>query len=487
MSLARARAAAAELQRRASVKSTWGPQLLYEPAQRAFGLDPAKFKVGLCSRRAGKTTADAWMLLNEGLKHERVGCPYVTLTRTSQAARAMWSELDRLNDVHRLGAHMDKIRLVMTLPNKAYVFIAGADDERTVQRLRGDKAPGIVVDEAQGFGARLQGLVMDALAPSLVDMDGWIAVTGTPGLVPAGFWWQISTGQLPGWSMHRWTCRDNPYMPHASKWLEDFRQKMGWGLDHPTYLREWCAEWVDDPNGLVFRLPHGGRLSEVPEASDWRWVLGVDVGFSGGTAFAVLSWSSELGITVVRECWRKTGMTPSDVAETIHKFRERHDFDRIVLDCDGQGKGYLEEMVQRHGLPLFPAQKRKRRHFIDHLNGELSAGKLKAYMPECKQLVEDEWDLLPWNADRSDVDNRVVPDHCADAVLYGWRECRPWLPRETSGLQETGAHPLLGPRPHLGQETMREYWAKRLADIDRYNEDPLGLELVEDVAGDFPA
>lgn len=508
MSRARARAYASEVIRRAHTKSTWGPQLLYEPAQRAFGLDPAKFKAGLCSRRSGKTTADAWLALDTAQRHPRVGVPYVTLTRTSQAARAMWSELDRLNDEHRLGAHMDRVRLVMTLPNKAYIFIAGADDARTIERLRGDKAPGIIVDEAQGFGDRLEGLVLGTLLPSLIDLDGWLVMTGTPGAVCAGFFWKVTTGKVPGWSVHRWNCLANPHIqkgdpngppvvlvdginPKAEAWLAELRQTMGWSVDHPDYVREWLGEWVDDPNALVYRMPDSGRLHEMPVASDWHYVLGLDIGYTDSCAFTVLAWSEQLHMTVIVSSWRKPEMLPTDVVAVVKELDAQYGLDRIVIDPGGGGKGYGEEMRQRHGLPVIVAQKRKKVGYISHMNGEMQAGMLKVLMPTSRQLVEEEWDLLPWNADRSDVDDRVVPDHCADSALYGWRECKAWLPRGEEAPPPTGPDPHLGPRPAPQQpDEMKAMWARKVEEHRRQEEDPWALnEPPVDIwmPGDFPA
>lgn len=470
----------AEAIRRARVRSTWGDHLLFGP-QRDYCLDRSKSKLGLCSRRAGKTTGNAWMLVDEAQHRPRAPLPYVTLTRKSQSARAMWSELDRLNDEHKLGAHLNHIEKVFTLPNKAYIFIAGADDARTIERLRGDKAPGIVVDEAQAFGPRLQGLIEDVLEPSTADYDGWIALSGTPGRVCAGYFHDACTGKVPGWDIHRWTILDNPHIPHAADWLARLRAKRQWEENHPTYLREWRGIWVDDPNGTVYRMAPGTLIQELPKASDWRYVLGIDVGYTDACAFAVLAWSLELRKTVVVECWSRSEMTPSDVAETVAEMRTRYDFDVIVVDPGGGGKGYGEEMRQRHQIPTKTAQKAPgyKIPFIDFLNGELRAGHLQAVGPKCEQLIH-EWRELPWNEDRTKEDRSLVSNHCADATLYAWRECKAWLPREREATPELLSDQLLGPRPAPGPDDMARYWEEREQRMEQERRDPWGLEAPPD-------
>jgi hypothetical protein len=181
----------------------------------------------------------------------------------------------------------------MTHPNGAKLRLLGADMTNFIKRLKGRKYPGAAVDEAQDFGPHLQSLIDDVLTPSISDYtDGWIALTGTPGPVPNGYFFEITEKHRFGYSFHGWTLLDNPHMPDPQSFLKDLLKKREWESNHPTYLREYCNRWVLDVESLWVRYKESkNNYHELDSTKTWNYILGVDLGFKDSDALAVLAWS----------------------------------------------------------------------------------------------------------------------------------------------------------------------------------------------------
>lgn len=185
--------------------------------------------------------------------------------------------------------------------------------------------------------------------------------------------------------------------------------------------------WIRDDNGLVYKIPESACLNYTPKTDNH--VLAIDFGFVDSTAFAIYGMRENDTRAYLLNAFKHTEMTPSQVAELALKLDERYQFDSIVGDMGGLGKGYVEEARQRFGLPIKPAEKRNKRGYIDLLNGDLARGELVICPGNDGLLAEAK--ELPWNRDRS-LPEEGFEDHLCDAMLYGWRECRAFnnLPAE---------------------------------------------------------
>jgi hypothetical protein len=83
--------------------------------------------------------------------------------------------------------------------------------------------------------------------------DGWLALTGTPGPVLSGYFYEATEGKRHGYSLHKWTLFDNPYLPNARRFVDELKLKKAWASDNPTLRREYYNKWVLDLEALVFR------------------------------------------------------------------------------------------------------------------------------------------------------------------------------------------------------------------------------------------
>jgi hypothetical protein len=410
--------------------------------QLAFVRDPAPRKALLGSRRSGKTEALASWLLDgaDGAPGEL--SLYVALSRNS-ARMVLWRKFQEIR--RRFGTPLEFSQpdgqLVVTLPNKHQILMAGCSNASEIEKFRGLKLKRAAIDEGASFGSYLEALVEDVLDPTLMDLQGELAVCGTPGAVPAGYFYEITTGDSGrnAWPLHKWTVLENPYIPHAEEDLRRRRERNGWTDQTPTYRREWLAEWVLDRNALCYPYSRSRNgLPELPEGA-WRYCLGVDLGFTDATAFVLVAVRSGDPGVYVLEAWKRSGMIPSAIAAQCLRYRERFKGKslRLVIDEGGLGKGYAEELRQRYGIGCEPAEKVKKRAFQEIVRGEFLSGAIKVVVPGCTELI-DEISVLTWDETGTEEDSRFE-NHAADAMLYAVRALRPGYVRDEAPADEVGS------------------------------------------------
>lgn len=445
------RRALAELARRRQGRGAVDFRALCFGAQRAFVEDTALLVAASCSRRAGKTWGIAYKLLSSAQAHPWSTCLYLTNTRP-QAKRIVWPVLQRLDADLGLKGKFNQVELSYRLPNGAQILLGGCNDEVEIERYRGAAYPVVVIDEAQSVRAFLQRLIEEILEPATLDYRGQIYLTGTPNAAGIGYFRDVAVGAAKGWSVHRWTLLDNPEIPHAAQWLADMRARRGMLETDPKYRREYLGEWVRDSSSQVYQIDDRNLVAEWPQSSadDWEYVLGVDIGFVGVSAFVTLAYSEKAARIVVLESHQVTPpdldasmLTPQLLAVEIGKLRARYDYRKIVVDPGGLGAKFIDELRTRFAVPAQAAEKHAKMGAIELLNGDLRTGRVLVVEPKNRDLIHDarmlEWrwdrvseeDVKRGTVDRSDlvIDDRT-PDHLTDALTYAYRACRAYMPEE---------------------------------------------------------
>ncbi len=393
------------------------------PLQNDFVQDRSRFVAAQCSRRAGKSNGLALKFFKTLEEHPNCFCPYIALTRES-AFNIMWPVLQEQEAIFRVGMKFTESNLTMTHPNGARLQLFGADMKNFIRRLKGIKTPGAAIDEAQDFGPHLESLVDDVLSPALTDyQDSWLAITGTPGPIPHGFFYEITHEKKHGFSLHKWTLLDNPYLPQAAQFIKELKAKRGWDEDNPTLRREWYNEWVLDVESLLVKYQADrNHYSELPPLA-WNYILGVDIGFRDADALAVLAWSdASPNIYLVEE-----EVTPSQdlssLEQSINRMIQKYNPHTIVMDEGALGKKIGEEFRRRKHIPIKPADKTRKMENVAFLNEYLRAGKFFAKsnstFAQDSARVQIDWE-------RSTPDRLAVKDafhsDIIDAVLYAFKE-----------------------------------------------------------------
>jgi hypothetical protein len=276
-------------------------------------------------------------------------------------------------------------------------------------------------------------LLRDVLEPALGDLRGDCIVVGTPGLVCAGTWHELSTGKREKWRRWHGDLRSNPHFPDAEAYLASVRKENGWSQENPTYLREYLGQWVVDETAQVYRYEPGRndvRAGEPPGYDRVRWVhsVGVDFGMVDSSAWVVLASHPHKREAFVLEAFKRPGLLPEQTSAITRELVERYAPYCLVGDAGGLGKPYVEHYNRRHpaGAEMLAADKTEKRAHIELMNGDLRSGRLKLLRPACDALAA-EWLLLPWADERREREHPAYENHVADAALYGWRHHHAYL------------------------------------------------------------
>lgn len=439
------------------------------PEQNLFVLDDSRYLAACCTRRAGKSSALALKFLRTMEKYPRAQSLYLSLTQES-AKQIMWGVLQDMDAKYKLGLIFTESSLTVAHPNGHKLRLMGADLTNFIRRLRGRKFAGAAVDEAQDFGAHINSLVDDVLTPSIADYtDGWLALTGTPGPVPNGMFFDITQGGKYGYSVHKWSILNNPYMPDPAAFIADLKSRRGWDDTHPTLRREWRGEWVLDVESLWIRYKESiNHYEKLPEGK-YTYLMGIDIGFNDADAIAVLAWSttSKTIYLVEEKVTRKQGLT--ELVDQIKEISSRYPISKMTIDEGGLGKKLAEEMRRRHAIPVHPADKQRKQETVEFFNDTLRLGHFKAHknsrFAQDSYLVQIDWEKSTPN---KIVIKKKPHSDIIDAVLYSFKDSpaythQPEKPKAGYGTKEWAA------------EETRRMFETDLAlmmereEIDRYN------------------
>lgn len=410
--------------------------------QNDFVEDKSQFIAACTTRRAGKTNALALKFINTMEEYPGSLCRYIALTRDS-AKDIMWPVLHELDDRFQLGAVFNESNLTMILPNEAKLRLYGADMKNVMRRLRGAKSPANAIDEAQEFGPHIEQLIDDVLTPTMADYpNAWLAITGTPGPIPRGLFYDATEKGLGGYSVHRWSLYDNPYLPDPKKFVANLKKKKGWDDSTPAYVREYCGRWVLDLDSLLIRyVAQKNHFDQLP-IKNWTYVLGVDIGHRDADALALLAWCDDLKEIFLVQEFVTPGQDITALAQQIELVRKHYNVSKIVMDTGGLGLKVAEEITRRKHIPILAADKKRKFENVALLNDWLRLGKFKAKQ-ESRFALDST--LVQIDHDKTTPDKLVVKSgyhsDIIDAVLYAFRECMSFthedpLPKHPYGSKE---------------------------------------------------
>lgn len=448
--------AARELAKRSKQSSFDIRHFLFDK-QLAFVQDPAPFKTAVCSRRSGKTVACAADLINTAISNTNVVCLYITLSRKN-AKKIIWKELLNINRTYKLEGHPDNTELSLTFPNGSIIYASGAKDSSEIEKFRGLAIKKAYLDESQSFKAYIRELIDEVIAPALMDYAGSLALIGTPGPVPTGYFHDCSTATNV-WAQHAWTFFDNPFIASKSGMthraiLDRELERRGVTIDDPSVQREWFGRWVLDTDSLLLRYQEAVNDYSEVSIGKMTYVMGIDLGFVDADAIAVLGYSDTSPTTYLIEeiVIPKQGIT--ELVEQIARMQKKYDIAKMMIDEGGLGKKIAEEIRRRHHIPVQQAEKQRKMENIAFLNDALRTGRFKAKADS--RFAQDSY-LVEIDRDKSTPERIKVRDNfhsdIIDAVLYAFKESpafayqvpevkpayksKAWFDKEVTDMEQT--------------------------------------------------
>lgn len=415
--------------------------------------DRCRKKSVLCPRRAGKTYSFGAYLVLTALKRPRARAMYLCLTR-GQAKENIWDQLKDLNHSFELGCSFHETDLRMTFPNGSVVKLGGAETDREIEKYRGQKYDLVIIDESKSFiHDNMNYLIWEVIDYTLGDRAGTLVVGGTPGNVLRGPFfdatcdpgqedpnadaynrpydlWKAGTWEERKnwtWSFHRWDTSANTSPEGKSAWENMIANKEARGIpdNDPKWTREGRGKWAASDSLMVYRLsahhiwvPEFDGPFGLPEGHDWKYLLGMDIGFHDATALSVIAYADTHPTAYHVWDHKQYHSTVDDIEDSVRKAQEMFgEFEAMIADTGGLGKTVVETL-NSHGLGFEAAQKKEKYDHIELLNTDLASGRFKVLSGS---LLSDEMAMLQWEDSSFKKEDKSTPNHTCDATLYVWR------------------------------------------------------------------
>lgn len=406
------------------------------PKQKAFITDRCRRKSALCSRRSGKTYSCLVSICEKGLRRPGSNIVYIALTR-GQAKKNLWRTFKKFNDDFELGLRFHETNLTATFPNGSVVSLVGCETLAEAEKLRGDYYDLVIIDEGKSFqDAVLIETIEEILWPALADNFGTLMMIGTPGNVLAGVFYEATSlwdgngdRRNPArpashkknwphrwvWSFHSWHVRDNTAMPHIWEYAFSDKKERGIPDDDPVWRREWMSEWCASESLTVYhwneKCAYDGTL---PDGHEWRYLLGLDLGFNDSTAITVAAYSDTYPEMFQVYEWKKPGLIVDQIEKQVRVVMEMYSPEVLIGDTGGLGKTIIETLVQ-HGIPIEAARKTDKLDHIELVNSDLRLGRMRIL---AGGSLEAEMKLLQWEDDTYRKEDKRTDNHLCDSWLY---------------------------------------------------------------------
>ncbi len=440
-----------------------------EAPQRDVIDDPWQRKAMRTARQVGKTTTAVAYIADVCLRKKDAVVVGIELTLKT-AKGLLWKPLKKLSRDYSFGVAFHNTDLIATFAGtNATCIIGGAETEADIEKYRGLTADLFIVDEAKSFPSRLlDSLIAEIIQPALLHRKGSLLMMGTPGTVFSGTFFEAtgpdsSRVQRIGdeqwvkarpyrerraarwrgvnfeWSFHTWGFGDlkGKWAREAEAEAAKIIREKGYSVDNPIRRREFDGEWTPDDAKAVYRFDAStntwtpGRKTDenpfgLPEGHQWRYVIGVDLGWADPFAVQIAAYSDthpalyQCGEYEATEL--KVSAQAALLGQAVADCGGLENVEAIVGDFDGgAAKAIQETLAEEYELPVEMASKREKRDHIELLNSDLLEG--RAFVMRGSRLA-DEMAHLQWDEKRPDKEKASLSNHHCDAFVYLWRKAR---------------------------------------------------------------
>jgi len=216
-------------------------------------------------------------------------------------------------------------------------------------------------------------------------------------------------------------------MQHMRVDLPLLKAKRGWDDNHPTWLREWRAQWVNDASALFYAFAEPRNVHNLPEEKlrgrGWVHVLGWDLGFRDDMAKVVWAFHPDDACLYEAFSWKEPGASLEKCNALDEELHRRFNVCARVADTGGGGAMLVEEHSRRWPGHSYEAAKKTEKYaHVVLFNDDMRCGRVK--VREGSPLHQ-EMATLPkdpdWPDEKAPREDPRFPNHCCDAGLYGWR------------------------------------------------------------------
>jgi hypothetical protein len=504
--------------------------LANHPKQQAFCRSRAKRKIGICTRRAGKSSGENREELARAITEPDFRCTYCNQTRY-EAKGIVWrgdtgdgwldligkhGELTKQPGVYRLGGVLAKVNeteLSIDFSNGSRLDVFAADDERSINKMRGKAKTKIRVDEAGKFRF-LKRFINEVADPALRDFDGELVLTGTPtDEMEDSYFYDASKDPndgdgdpIGGWEVHRWSVVDNPAFgsTEEERWSRTAGHALkmnGWTGEEPAFLREWLGKWVASDMRMVYAVnavpdstliyapmrtlengwhDHAAAMKDLPQKQgsrriNWLMAIGCDFAY-WPDSFALVLWAFSLDHTDIYEMFTYKAKKLDADSQRDHIMQLYQDVDDVVVLVGDPGGAMTQAAMagwrERLSLPIEDADKAGKHTWIENMNADIRRGRVhfRSGSPLLHEMRHLMW--LPTKTGKpKEHDNRVLSDgsvpgrDACDASLYSYRHLSHWMAKPAADEPPPGSVPALELEAKKHADHLEDLAKQRAADM----------------------
>ena len=344
----------------------------------------------------------------------------------------MWQDvMKQIDEDYNLGAEFNETLLEIRLPNKSSIRLLGIDSNpKQMRKLLGGKYKLVVIDEVAFFESDVNELIQKVILPALADHSGECWLISTSSDLTQGLFYDITSGpegMCMGWSVHKWSWRQNPHTCKAVQSLVDELIAANPLIVNTAHFQQhYENRWTIDDDQLVYKFDASRNVVNItPKLT--HFMMGVDLGYNDATAFVIGGWSSIDKRLYILYSEKESGLDFTQVAQKIRLLEHRYTTSWIVID--GANKQGVQEMMNRHDLNLKSADKANKWDYIRLMNADLITRNVLIVRDTNQDLIIDYQKLIKDPNSKKPAEHPKCENHLNDAALYLWRECTNWLSR----------------------------------------------------------
>jgi hypothetical protein len=411
------------------------------PLQARYIDDRAALLSYLAGRRHGKTDGVAARIITHSKPGTMTAYVAPTITRANEILVPLLRQLRR-----DCAVGWEQRGDVISFTNGGQLRLMGASNSAEVQKLRGEDLLAVYFDECgvikdAVLREALFGCAWEALRRYRGEPGSGVSLSGTPGPLPEGLWWEVSTQHtadgkpMYGASRHVGTIHDNPLFA-GGKAERTIQEDLDAGIyisrEDSRFRREVLAQWCLPSEQRCYPHAPAALIAQGLAPTVGRTIMAVDFGWHDATAIVILRLvpfeehepqadgstrvvSGERAHVLWAE--KQAHWELPDIAARVRELTSLFRCGTVVGDSGGN-RLIVEAFASQFGIPMLPAQKGgmgAKRARIHTLNDLFAIGQIALYEGAAPLFAE--LGALVWNEDRSDHDVRQE-DHCSDAMGY---------------------------------------------------------------------
>jgi hypothetical protein len=397
-----------------------------------------------CSRRLGKTFLLVLIAIEFALKHKKAKIKFAASTADDleEIVLPLFDEILGDCPAHLKPKWRASKQKFLFPATGSEIKLAGCDDRRKANRLRGTAAHLVIVEEA-GSIPELQYVVRSVLAPQLISTGGMMLFASTPPDSPGHeFVAEVKKAQATGAYSHR-TIYDCPR--YTKEQIAEFIREEAGDMPIEEYVqtedfrREFMAEILTDPTRAVLKYATEANLKRCVELytrlsrpTHRLWLEGMDVGWSPDfTAWVLAWWHYEERVLVFEREALDRRMSSDTLGKAILEAeREAMGPQRLSRFKDGWAKPrrwsdydprLLHELANDHDLEFAPTAKDDKDTALDNLSRMVAGynGRIAINAEGCPKLLQH-FQFAVWNKQRSAYARTKEHGHfdLVDAAVY---------------------------------------------------------------------